>query len=251
LYATGFTLIEVLVVVAILAMLAAIMLPSFSKARETAKRLTCQSNLRVLAGAWTEYLDDHDGHFLKGINMNVNYGGRQGAIPPFQRSKPLNLYVGLPDIVFEGAEVFQCPTDEGSRTVKPSYYRYVGTSYQTNPMLIGQSRMWTGPSNGPCKEVRERANDLLQDCMQHQVAEQGKVILMGDYGWVVSWSPWKTEQVDWHGKPDGHNVAFLDTHVEFVRIRKGLHVTSEYHVIPFSGLHAAARECQQEGPLSD
>lgn len=42
----GFTLVELLVVLAILSMLAAILLPALARAREAARRASCQSNLR-------------------------------------------------------------------------------------------------------------------------------------------------------------------------------------------------------------
>lgn len=245
----AFTLIELLVVIAIISMLTAILVTGLRQARHTAKRLVCQANLRSLAAAWTEYLDDSDGYFLQGINMNLNYGGKQGAITPFQTSKPLNQYVNLPDVVFEGAEVFQCPMDGGSREVQPSYFDYVGTSYETNPMLIGPDRMWAGPSSDPCAEVRRDVNDQLRMMNRVRVAAPSKVLLIGDQGWVASWTPWSTEDIDWHGQRFTHNIAFLDGHVEFVRIRRGLHITPRYNVIPFRGLQGAAVECQVEEPV--
>ena len=45
----GFTLIELLVVIAIIAILAAILFPVFARARENARRASCQSNLSKLA----------------------------------------------------------------------------------------------------------------------------------------------------------------------------------------------------------
>ena len=57
---TGFTLIELLVVIAIIAILAAILFPVFSRARENARRASCQSNLKGLALAWTMYTQDND-----------------------------------------------------------------------------------------------------------------------------------------------------------------------------------------------
>ncbi|MDD4153709.1 MAG: prepilin-type N-terminal cleavage/methylation domain-containing protein, partial [bacterium] len=44
----GFTLIELLVVIAIIAILAAILFPVFGRAREQARKATCQSNLKQL-----------------------------------------------------------------------------------------------------------------------------------------------------------------------------------------------------------
>ena len=56
----AFTLIELLVVIAIIAILAAILFPVFGRARENARRSTCQSNLKQIALAWTQYAQDFD-----------------------------------------------------------------------------------------------------------------------------------------------------------------------------------------------
>lgn len=56
---TGFTLIEVLVVVAIIALLVAILLPSLKAAKEQAKRSDCASNLHQIGVALTMYVNAH------------------------------------------------------------------------------------------------------------------------------------------------------------------------------------------------
>jgi prepilin-type N-terminal cleavage/methylation domain-containing protein/prepilin-type processing-associated H-X9-DG protein len=56
----GFTLIELLVVIAIIALLAAILFPVFSRARENARRASCQSNLKQLGLGLIQYYQDYD-----------------------------------------------------------------------------------------------------------------------------------------------------------------------------------------------
>lgn len=56
----GFTLIELLIVIAIIAILAAILFPVFGRARENARRSSCQSNLKQLGMAQIQYIQDFD-----------------------------------------------------------------------------------------------------------------------------------------------------------------------------------------------
>lgn len=57
---TAFTLIELLVVIAIVSILAAILFPVFARARENARRASCQSNLKQMALGFLMYAQDYD-----------------------------------------------------------------------------------------------------------------------------------------------------------------------------------------------
>jgi len=60
----AFTLLELLVVIAVIGILAAILLPSLSRAKESARNINCMSNLRQLELCWILYADDNAGVFV-------------------------------------------------------------------------------------------------------------------------------------------------------------------------------------------
>ena len=87
----AFTLVELLVVVSIIALLIAILLPSLKKARQAAKRIACNANVRGIAQAGLTYATDDEKEFAIPIGTRdgnaavtesypsyVNYGGKSG-----------------------------------------------------------------------------------------------------------------------------------------------------------------------------
>jgi prepilin-type N-terminal cleavage/methylation domain-containing protein/prepilin-type processing-associated H-X9-DG protein len=243
----GFTLVEVLTVIAIVAMLIAMLLPGLRNAREQAKRMACQSNLHQLSIAWDVYLIENDGRFLQAPNANINYGGQQGIQPAFRGSKPLNRFVGIEEVVDAGAEMFRCPSDEGSSLVRPSSFAYHGTSYDTNPFLIGQDQtpFWRNRQN-PCRAILYEINKRLPGLVRSAVsANEAKLMLLGDYGWVQQWDYGSTQEIYWHRRPNHYNVSFLDGHATFLHINKGVSLDREYTLLPFRDLERRACECQE------
>lgn len=264
---SGFTLIELLVVIAIIAVLLAVLLPTLHKVKVITKRLTCQSNLKQIAVGWTMYLSDYEGRFYQDRNANLLYGGWTGCQTQFPR--PLNSYFNLPLVLGEQADIetveenneakiFCCPVDRGGATpYKPilKSYNFYGTSYQTNVMLIGQNRLLIASSL--FSSLHEEINKRLIDLKLDSVDWHSRLLLVGDYGWVNQWKPLPPpahpyvdmkEMAEWHNRADHHNVAFLDTHVKFLNIRKGIYVSDEYNVLPFEELFGMARQLQEQLP---
>jgi prepilin-type N-terminal cleavage/methylation domain-containing protein/prepilin-type processing-associated H-X9-DG protein len=103
----GFTLIELLVVIAIIGILAAILFPVFARARESARRASCMSNLKQIGLGIMMYTQDYDEGYP--FTRNFEYTGAAqdwwyNFLQPYVKSK----------------QVFYCP----SISNKNIYYNY-------------------------------------------------------------------------------------------------------------------------------
>ena len=65
----GFTLIELMIVIAIIAILAAILVPNFVKARAQGQLTACKSNLKNIGTAMEMYASDHNGRYISGTTL--------------------------------------------------------------------------------------------------------------------------------------------------------------------------------------
>src|SRR5689334_20016179 len=73
----GFTLVELLVVIAVIAILASLLLPALNRARSKAEGIYCLNNTKQLLVAWHVYADDHNDL----LAYNVGGNGLRGVAP--------------------------------------------------------------------------------------------------------------------------------------------------------------------------
>lgn len=108
---SGFSLIELLVVIAIIALLVSILLPSLNKARELARRATCQASIRSLQLGNLQYEAEWSGHYAPASagmgNLHRWFGRRETASPG---TTPFSIAEGPLLDYLPGQAVRNCPS---------------------------------------------------------------------------------------------------------------------------------------------
>ena len=100
----AFTLVELLIVIAIIAVLAAILFPVFARARENARRASCQSNLKQIALGATQYIQDYDEHYPLGLTKEseTSYSSSFDLLQPYLKSSQIGICPSdsdMPDVI--------------------------------------------------------------------------------------------------------------------------------------------------------
>ncbi len=111
---SGFTLVEVLFALSIVALLSALVFPAFAAARGKARQTTCTSNLRQIGMAFAMYAQDNDELYPYGLDVADKFTNTQQGDAAFKTqlaAMPL-LPVAL-DVYTESREVWRCPADSG------------------------------------------------------------------------------------------------------------------------------------------
>ncbi len=129
---TGFTLIELLVVIAIIAILAAILFPVFARARENARRSSCQSNLKQIGLGIIQYVQDYDETYpIASQNSTIQS----------TNSSAFGFWMVNTQPYVKSTQVYACPS--GSRVITGEYITPSGTlsfptlySYGANEQII-------------------------------------------------------------------------------------------------------------------
>ena len=198
---TGFTLIELLVVIAIIAILAAILFPAFARARENARRASCQSNLKQIGLGVKQYTQDYDEKFP--LNFTI------------ESPNTYRYYFQALHPYIKNTQIWVCPSNNNKDyglLAKRYYDIYVDNVFADGmPMHYVWNLNLGGNGGSPVSEAA--------------VQSQASVFMFWD-GMGGDRDLYDKKFSDSRGGPpgqhfEGQNYAFVDGHVKYL-VRKNV-----------------------------
>jgi prepilin-type N-terminal cleavage/methylation domain-containing protein len=193
-----FTLIELLTVVAIIAILVALLLPALASAKETAKMAKCSSNMGQLVTAWNSYASNNNGTLLYCQENKKSYWKNYGW------TEILSHHISF------SPEFILCPSSKGiNPSWQPPKPGETGSTYVFNELA--------GSGSGFSESVNSTA----------KITFPGHFIVFGEQGYMVRYAtvvaPWQGANSmpmvnpDWKIPHLGHRryvCPMADGHVE-------------------------------------
>ncbi len=221
----GFTLVELLVVVAIIALLVSILLPAIGKARESAKAVVCSTSMKSLITGWVAYALENNDTMVPAFTYRSDWDitwqnestwvwsptivGTKDSVPyPFADGRPTaeeraegiergSLFQYVPDV-----KVYRCPSD------KSEYLR----SYSIVDYLNGRQN-YIQPSFRRWRSF-VKMTDIGAPASRYVFIEEhdSRNYNMDSWEFNPNDDKWYDPLSMWHGRRS--SLAFVDCHVE-------------------------------------
>lgn len=210
---------ELMVSLAIVAVLVSLLLPMLVQARRHAARTLCMNNLRQLSIGWQSYLSDQAAFPAAEVEPQWRFAGVRflgGSVerPVVDASRPLTDYLHTGESGSVGTAagaLYRCPSDAGLSIVEdgvPSRsalsgrtcYEAFGNSYRANELLLDASLTGIDSQRRSLRDAEVSA-------------APSRLILFGDPVWYYATQKVpESQQLDasWHGVRNAGHIVTLD-----------------------------------------
>ena len=234
---TAFTLVEMLVVVAIIVILMTLLVPGMSAARRRAGQVVCLTRVRAWGVGLQGYLADSGGVYPNRRSVLAYWLGKAGkggygADGLQADDRPLNEYVGGPYAPTAEVPEAQCPLDKTTRVylgTPRSMYEEEGASYQANIPLSspgGRANLSYGglvKNEQVTQYIDGVSVTMTKGRRTSEVADGSRMVTIAEVGaYVASWWPASTwisggQAYNWHDL-NSWNISFADGGARSVRV---------------------------------
>lgn len=197
----GFTLIELLVVIAIIAILAAILFPVFARARENARRSSCQSNLKQMGLGVIQYVQDYDERCPRVFTGTP-------FVDPTVTYWPALLYPYT-----KSTQLYKCPSYS-----PPTAAPMASDAALSGPIYYGGGAdIPYGMTYSPCNSFTTHMADISETSLTLLIADSRSTLTAGAGSAFVTSNPASVYYaLDRHLETT--NVLFFDGHVKAMRL---------------------------------